>query len=44
MLDQHVTTWGWVEWFGLYGVPGTTTVITMVEQLPDGSERPIRIA
>ncbi|MFB6840234.1 hypothetical protein [Streptomyces sp. NPDC056361] len=32
----------WVEWFGLYGVPDTTTVITMVEQLPDGSERPIK--
>ncbi|MFF8265319.1 hypothetical protein [Streptomyces virginiae] len=26
----------WAAWFHLYGLPATTTVITLVEQLPDG--------
>ncbi|MFJ6722244.1 hypothetical protein [Streptomyces sp. NPDC091259] len=32
----------WVEWLGLYGVPGTSTVITLVEQRDDGSERSLK--
>ncbi|MDV5143301.1 hypothetical protein R1T08_02990 [Streptomyces sp. SBC-4] len=29
-------------WVGLYGVPDSTTVITLVEQTPDGRERLIK--
>lgn len=39
---EEAAAYKWKEWFGLYGVPGSTTVITLVEQLPDGSERTIK--
>lgn len=29
-------------WVGLYGLPGASTVITLVEQTPDGDERLIK--
>ncbi|MFF3727734.1 hypothetical protein ACFYYM_35805 [Streptomyces erythrochromogenes] len=32
----------WAAWFHLYGLPATTTVITLIEQLPDGGERLIK--